>query len=331
MILASIRSKVPGLELDGQLVIIHPNRLTVAILPDVQFSSLRQALESWGSSSAKLQNIDAQLRAGYWSHTVSTEQVVFCAPLPRSWTLLDGSAYVQHIKLVRKARNAELPEDLLTIPLMYQGASEGLLSPFDDIPLLDPAYGVDFESEVAIITDAVPQGTTAPEALQHIKLIMLMNDISLRELIPRELSTGFGFFHGKPPSSFSPFVVTPEELKDTWRGGKVHLPLETYLNNELFGSPNAGEMHFSFLQLIEHATKTRALGAGTIIGSGTVSNTDASLGSSCIVERRMLEKINSGAITTPYLKDGDRIKISMSLRETNIFGSIDQVVRQIKR
>jgi fumarylacetoacetate (FAA) hydrolase len=212
---------------------------------------------------------------------------------------------------------------------MYQGASDNLLSAHDDIPLIDPAHGMDFESEVAVITDGVPMGTKASQAASHIKLVVLMNDVSLRELIPRELGTGFGFFHGKPPSSFSPFALTPDELGDAWRDGKVRLPLETELNGHLFGAPNACEMYFSFFQLIEHAAKTRPLSAGTIIGSGTVSNEDATVGSSCLVEQRMREKIATGAIETQYLKDGDRIVIRMRKDGRDLFGTIDQRVRKV--
>jgi fumarylacetoacetate (FAA) hydrolase len=230
---------------------------------------------------------------------------------------------------VRKARGAELPEDLYTVPLMYQGASDNLLGPTDPIPLRLSTDGMDFESEVAVITDNVPMGCKADQAESHIRLIMLCNDVSLRELIPRELATGFGFFHGKPPSSFSPFALTPDELGDTWKDGRLHIPVTTTLNGTLFGSPNAGEMHFSFHDLIAYAATTRPLSAGTIVGSGTVSNKDESVGSSCLAERRMLEKINAGKISTPFLKDGDRITISATHAGVNLFGTIDQRVQQV--
>lgn len=329
MILASIRSARANLALDGELVVVHPNHSVVATLPPQEWGALLTALDRWQECEAKLRQIDAQLRAGTWSSTKPASQVTFLAPLPRTHALLDGSAFVEHVKLVRKARGAELPEDLLTIPLMYQGASDNLLSAHDDIPLIDPAHGMDFESEVAVITDEVPMGTKVTQAACHIKLLLLMNDVSLRELIPRELGTGFGFFHGKPPSSFSPFALTPDELGEAWRDGKVRLPLETELNGHPFGTPNAGEMHFSFFQLIEHAAKTRPLSAGTIIGSGTVSNEDATVGSSCLVEQRMREKIATGAIKTQYLKDGDRIVIRMRKDGQDLFGTIDQRVRQV--
>jgi fumarylacetoacetate (FAA) hydrolase len=241
---------------------------------------------------------------------------------------LDGSAFIQHVILVRKARGAELPDDLYTIPLMYQGASDNLLGPRDDIPLRNAADGMDFESEVAVITTHIPMGTKSSHAGEHIVLVLLCNDISLRELIPRELATGFGFFHGKPPSAFSPFAVTPDELGSAWKDARLHLPVTTTLNGEIFGSPNAGEMHFSFQDLIEHAASTRPLSAGTIIGSGTVSNRDESVGSSCLAERRMLEKIKSGSITTHYLQHEDRVTISVSHNGINLFGTIDQTVKQ---
>ena len=212
---------------------------------------------------------------------------------------------------------------------MYQGASDNLLGPKDDIPLRASTDGMDFESEIAVITDAIPMGTKTADAGRHIALVLLCNDISLRELIPRELATGFGFFHGKPPSAFSPFAVTPDELGSDWKDGRLHLPVTTKLNGEIFGTPNAGEMHFSFHQLIEYAATTRSLSAGSIIGSGTVSNRDESVGSSCLVERRMLEKIRSGSITTPYLKNGDKVSISVTRDGVDLFGTIDQKVKQV--
>ncbi len=331
MILASVRSGSSSGSVDGELVVVHPDHSTVAILPDAERCSLLQALSRWDSSEPRLRQVDEQVRAGTWPTMKQASELHFLAPLPRTFALLDGSAFIEHIKLVRKARGAEMPEDLLTIPLMYQGASDNLLAPTDDIPLLDPGHGMDFESEVVVITDAVSMGTTAATAEKHIKLITLMNDVSLRELIPRELATGFGFFHGKPPSSFAPFALTPDELAGAWRDGRLHLPLETRLNGKLFGRPDAGQMFFSFPQLIEHASKTRPLSPGTIVGSGTVSNEDSSVGASCIVEQRMREKIASGAIQAPYLKDGDRIEVSMSREGKDLFGRINQQVRQVRR
>jgi fumarylacetoacetate (FAA) hydrolase len=329
MIVASIESSLPKLRSDGELVLVHPLRETVALLPKEIFSSLRETLDSWEEHSPQLLEIDKRLRAGNWPETRAVSEVRFKAPLPRSWAFLDGSAFVQHVLLVRKARGAEAPEDLLTVPLMYQGASDNLIGPCEDIPLRAQSDGMDFESEVGIITGPVPLGTKAAAADKYIRLILLINDVSLRELIPRELATGFGFFHGKPPSSFSPFAVTPDELGADWRDGRLHLPVTTTLNGVHFGHPNAGEMHFSFRELIEYAATTRPLSAGTILGSGTVSNTDESVGSSCLVERRMLEKIHSGAISTRYLHDGDSVEISVVKDGINIFGSIRQRVKQV--
>lgn len=331
MILASIRSTAPGLEVDGEVVVVHPDHSKVALLPVDERSSLLAALGLWHSVEPELRAVDAKLRAGTYPSIKPIGECSFLAPLPRTFALLDGSAYIEHIKLVRKARGSELPDDLFTVPLMYQGASDNLLAATDDIPMLDPGYGMDFESEVVVITDFVPVGTLAANAKGHIKLLTLMNDISLRELIPRELATGFGFFHGKPPSSFAPFALTLDELGSAWRDGKLHLPLETRLNGELFGEPDAGAMHFSFLQLIEHACKTRPLSAGTIIGSGTVSNEDTGRGASCLVEQRMREKIGTGAIKTGYLQDGDQVKVRMTIEGRDLFGTINQRVRMVKK
>jgi fumarylacetoacetate (FAA) hydrolase len=329
MIVASVRTTDPSRSADGELVLVHPDRTTVARLPREHFSSLRNALDSWATTSVRLHEIDEMLRKGSWKATSSTSEVTFMAPLPRTWAFIDGSAFIQHVILVRKARGAELPEDLYTVPLMYQGASDNLLGPTDPIPLRHSNDGMDFESEVAVITDHVPMGCKAAQAEEHIRLVMVCNDISLRELIPRELATGFGFFHGKPPSSFSPFALTPDELGGDWKGGRLHLPVTTTLNGTVFGSPNAGEMHFSFPQLIEYAATTRPLNAGTIIGSGTVSNKDESVGSSCLAERRMLEKIHTGKIATPFLKNGDRITISVMRDGVDLFGTINQRVQQV--
>jgi fumarylacetoacetate (FAA) hydrolase len=329
MIVASINNSSPTLQLDGELVLVHPERDRVAILPKDYFSSLRNALDSWEEASRRLQEIDSKMRGNSWPHMKAISEISFLAPLPRTWAFLDGSAFIQHVILVRKARGAEPPEDLRTLPLMYQGASDNLLGPNDDIPLRAESDGMDFESEVGVITGSVPLGTKASDAGRYIRLILLINDVSLRELIPRELATGFGFFHGKPPSAFSPFALTPDELGSDWREGRLHLPLETKLNGNAFGHPNAGEMHFSFHDLIEYAATTRPLAAGTIIGSGTVSNKDESVGSSCIVEQRMLQKINTGAISSPYLKDGDTVDISVRRNGRNLFGSIQQRVKRV--
>ncbi|MBL7662382.1 fumarylacetoacetate hydrolase family protein [bacterium] len=333
MILASIKvpnSSSPTDRLDGELVLVHPDHQTVARLPRERFPNLRQTIEVWDHAEVELREIDSIFRSGNWKETTATARVSFMAPLSRTWALLDGSAFIQHVILVRKARGAEPPEDLFTIPLMYQGASEHLLGPTDDFPLADEKYGLDFESEFCLITDEVPIGTIAANAAQHVKLILLMNDWSMRNLIPRELATGFGFFHGKPVSSFSPFALTPDELGDSWQEGRVHLPIRTTLNGKLVGEPNAAEMHFSFYDLIAHAAKTRALSPGTIIGSGTVSNQDESKGISCLAEKRTLETIHHGAPQTPFLKAGDRVEIEVLKAGKSLFGKMSQQVVQAR-
>jgi fumarylacetoacetate (FAA) hydrolase len=252
-----------------------------------------------------------------------------CAsPLPRAFQWADGSAYVTHVELVRKARGAEMPPSFWTDPLMYQGGSDSFIGPCDSILAANEEWGIDFEAEIAAITDDVPMGLSVGAAENHIKLLMLVNDVSLRNLIPAELAKNFGFFQSKPASAFSPVAVTPDELGEAWSGGKVHLPLAVHLNGNWFGAPNAGEdMTFSFAQLIAHAAKTRFLGAGSIIGSGTVSNKDASRGSCCIAERRTREQLEQGSPKTPFLKFGDRVKIEMlDAHGKSIFGAIDHDV-----
>jgi len=223
------------------------------------------------------------------------------SPLPRAYQWADGSAYLNHVELVRKARGAKLPDNLQTDPLIYQGGSDGFLGPLDPIPVATEDWGIDFEAEVAVITDDVPMGVTPEEASEHIKLVMLVNDVSLRNLIPNELVKGFGFFQGKPASAFSPVAVSPAELGTAWDGRKLNLSLSTWFNGKLFGNPDAGvDMAFDFPTLIAHAGKTRSLAAGSIIGSGTVSNRDRSRGCSCIAERRMIEIIEKGTPSTPH-------------------------------
>jgi fumarylacetoacetate (FAA) hydrolase len=243
---------------------------------------------------------------------------------------VDGSAYVNHVELVRKARGADMPASFWTDPLVYQGGSDDLLGPRDDAPFGDEAWGIDFEAEVAVITDDVPMETDAGRAAGHIQLITLVNDWSLRNLIPGELAKGFGFYQSKPATAFAPVAVTPDELGEAWMGNRVHLPLVSRINDQVFGRPEAGiDMTFDFAQLIAHVTKTRKLGAGAIIGSGTVSNYDRSRGSSCLAEVRMLEQLDHGKADTPFLKFGDRVEIEMRARDgTNIFGTLDnRVVR----
>lgn len=313
-------------KLDGiPVVISHDNQKAVKV--DHILPCLRVAFEDWATYAPQLLNVYEQLNQGKAANSFAVKTTDFHAPLPRTFHWVDGSAFIHHIKLVRKARNAPLPEDLYQVPLIYQGGSDTLLAPNDPIPLVDDSHGLDFESEVGVITDYVPMGTKKEDALKHIKLLVILNDVSLRGLIPAELARGFGFYQSKPSTAFAPFAVTPDELGDSWKEGRFHLPLHTYLNGTLFGKPNAKEMYFNFAQIIEHICLTRALGAGTIIGSGTVSNEDPTVGSSCLVEKRMIETIETGKPTTPFMKVGDTVKIEMlSQKGENIFGTIEQKV-----
>ncbi len=311
---------------DGKLCVVNRSLSFATLVPDIA-PNLQYAIDHWHVTAPLLQKIYEQLNTEQVAQSFPFDPLACAAPLPRAFQWADGSAYVNHVALVRKARKADMPKEFWTDPLIYQGGSDGFLGPTDPIMVADEAYGIDFEAEIAIITDDVAMGTSADHAGRHILLLVLVNDVSLRNLIPQELAKGFGFFHSKPASSFSPVAVTPDELGVAWDGQRVHLPLCSYLNDILFGQPNAGvDMTFSFPQLLAHAAKTRTLSAGTIIGSGTVSNVDRSAGSSCIAERRMLEIIENGAATTPFMQFGDRIRIEMLSEQLNIFGSIDQQV-----
>lgn len=312
---------------DGKLLVVSKD-LTTAVVADTIAPTLQHALDHWSRCKPQLQLLYDNLNSGKLSNTLEFDKLNLASPLPRAYQWADGSAYVNHVELVRKARGAEMPENFWHDPLMYQGGSDTFLGPRDAIPLKEEKWGLDFESEVAVITQDVPLGVTPDAAQQSICLLMLVNDVSLRNLIPDELAKGFGFFNSKPSTAFSPVAVTPDELGDAWDGRKVNLPLMTYLNNKLFGQPEAGvDMTFDFPTLIAHAAKTRALGAGTIIGSGTVSNYDRSKGSSCLAEKRMLEIIADGKPSTPFMKAGDHVRIEMlDKKQQSIFGAIDQVV-----
>ncbi len=314
---------------DGRLVVVDDVAGRVAIVPKDVCSSMFEAIQDWDAISPALSSINSQLREGAWADALPIEDVDWMAPLPRSTCWVDGSAYVQHIVLVRKARNAEPPEDLRTVPLMYQGVSDPLYGPHEPIRVTDESYGIDFEAEVGVVLDEVPMGTKAADAEQYIRFICVMNDVSLRNLIPRELKAGFGFFHGKPPTHFAPYFVTKDELGDAWKDGRVHLKMESWRNGEFHGDPDSGdEMFFGFHELIEHAAKTRPLPAGTILGSGTVSNEDTSRGASCIAEIRMLETINDGKPSTEFMKFGERVKIDVQHEGRSLCGVIDHQVEQ---
>lgn len=315
---------------DGELIVVSRDN-TRAVKPTAVATSLREAVENWSLTKPLLAEIYKNLNAGPVAGEFSVQLKSLHSPLPRSFQWADGSAFLHHVKLVRQARKAPLPENLFTVPLMYQGGSDSFLAPTDDILQIDFAHGTDFEGEVAVVVNDVPMGVTSEKALEHILLFMIVNDVSLRGLIPEELSAGFGFFQSKPSSAFGPFAVTKEELGSAWQGGRVHLPLQVKYNGQFFGKANAKEMHFHFGQLIAHAARTRDLSAGTIIGSGTISNEDPSMGSSCLVEKRMIETIRDGQPNTPFMKVGDTVEMQM-LNENgeDIFGRIDQKVKKAK-
>lgn len=316
---------------DGRLLVVSYDLKRAVAAPDIS-PTLQHAIENWQYCSPQLDKIYQHLNQNSEDNIPDdTTNFSLCkrmSPLPRSYQWADGSAYVNHVELVRKARGAEMPETFWHNPLMYQGGGDSFLGPEENIPLTNEDWGLDLEAEIAIVTDDVPMGISASDAGEHIKLFMLVNDISLRNLIPEELAKGFGFFQSKPSSSFSPVAVTPDELGNAWDGKKLHLPLTSHVNGKLFGEPNAGiDMTFDFPTLVSHASKSRALSAGSIIGSGTVSNYDRSKGSSCIAEKRMLEKIATGEIITPFLQGNDRVRIEMfDENGLSIFGAIDQQV-----
>ncbi len=314
---------------DGQLVVVSRDLSKAIAIPEIAHT-MQQLLDDWSELSPKAEAVYQKLNAGELENTIEFDQESCESPLPRAYQWADGSAYVNHVELVRKARNAEMPETFWTDPLMYQGGSDAFLGPREQILVESTDYGIDMESEVAVIVDDTPMAATPEQAANKIKLLMLVNDVSLRNLIPGELAKGFGFFQSKPSSAFSPVAVTPDELGDSWDGKKLHLPLVTHLNGELFGEPNCGiDMTFDFPTIVAHAAKTRPLCAGAIIGSGTISNVDRSTGSSCLAEKRMLEIIESGEAKTPFMQFGDRVRIEMFDKAgESIFGAIDQTVEQ---
>ena len=312
---------------DGRLLVVGRDLTKAVGVPHIA-KTLQMALDDWALVAPKLQAVSNDLNAGKLPDAFDLDVSKLAAPLPRAYQWVDGSAYVNHVELVRKARGAEMPPSFWTDPLMYQGGSDSFLGPRDDILAGSEDWGIDFEAEVAVIVDDVPMGVSVEDAADHIKLVVILNDVSLRLLIPGELGKGFGFLHGKPSTAFSPVAVSPDELGDAWDGGKVNLPLRVELNGELFGAPDAGvDMTFDFPTLIAHAAKTRPLCAGTIVGAGTVSNTDRSKGSACLAEKRMLETIDEGQAKTPFMSFGDQVKIEMIDDAGNsVFGAVDQKV-----
>lgn len=321
---------------DGELMLVSRD-LTRAVSAAPVAQTLQQFIDNWDALEAQMQSRYEKLNSGEIECEAFDPKRCH-SPLPRAYHWADGSAYVNHVELVRRARGAEIPESFWTDPLMYQGGSDDFIGPYDDVVVPDVAMGIDFEAEIAVITNDVPMCVTAEQAGNHIKLLMLVNDVSLRGLIPGELAKGFGFYQSKPASAFSPVAVTPDELGDSWADTKVNLPLQTHYNNELFGKPNAGvDMTFNFAQLVAHAARTRNLGAGTIIGSGTVSNKQGTdygsaivqggVGYSCIAEVRMIETIRDGKPSTSFMANGDTVRIEMlDDQQQSIFGAIEQRV-----
>jgi len=312
---------------DGRLVVVSRDLTRCAAAEGIA-PTMQAALDDWATTAPLLAALAARLEAGSVAAAQPFDPRACAAPLPRAHHWVDGSAYVNHVELVRKARGAAMPDTFWTDPLIYQGGSDDLLGPTDEARFASEDFGIDLEAEVAVIVDDVPMGATPQAAANRIRLLVLVNDWSLRNLIPGELAKGFGFYQSKPATAFSPLAVTPDELGDAWRDGKVHLPLVSRINDAPFGAPDAGvDMTFSFPQLIAHAARTRRLGAGAIVGSGTVSNYDRSRGSSCLAEKRTLELLAGGKPQTPFLRFGDRVRIEMfDAAGSSLFGAIDQRV-----
>ncbi|MDG2525624.1 fumarylacetoacetate hydrolase family protein [Stenotrophomonas sp. HITSZ_GD] len=310
---------------DGTLIVVSRD-LTRGVRATGIAPTLQRALEDWSHVAPRLNALYESLEDGSADGQFDLDTAALAAPLPRAYEFVDGSAYLPHVERVRRARNAEVPESFYTDPLMYQATSAGFYGPRDAVKVASEDYGIDLEAELVVVTDDVPMAVDAAQAADHIQLIGLVNDVSLRHLIPNELAKGFGFLQSKPRSALSPVFVTPDELGPAWRDNKVHLPLVTHINGEWFGAPEAGEdMQFDFAQLVAHAAKTRPLGAGTIVGSGTIANQDTSRGASCFAEQRVVETLRDGKPSTPFMQFGDTVRIEMFDRQGNsIFGAIEQ-------
>lgn len=317
---------------DGTLIVVSRD-LNQAVHAQGIAPTLQAALDEWDHLAPRLAALYDELNAGVCEDIFDLDHTTLASPLPRCYQFVDGSAYLPHVERVRRARGAEVPKSFETDPLMYQAVSDGWLGPKEDIAMASTEFGIDFESEVGVITDDIPMGASAEECAMHIQLLALINDVSLRNLIPGELAKGFGFLQSKPRSALSPVVITPDELGEDWQDCKVHRPLKTWLNGELFGEPEAGEdMQFSFAELLAHAAHTRPLAAGTLLGSGTIANHDTRRGASCLAEKRMLEIIADGQPSTPFLQFGDVVRIEMFDRNNrSIFGAIEQTVVQYRR
>ncbi|MUV13709.1 fumarylacetoacetate hydrolase family protein [Noviluteimonas gilva] len=314
---------------DGTLIVVSRD-LKRGVRATTIAPTLQRALEDWSNTAPRLNALSDALDAGDAPDAFDIDMAALAAPLPRAYEFVDGSAYLPHVERVRRARGAEVPESFYVDPLMYQATSAGFLGPRDAVKVVDEGYGIDLEAEIVVITDDVPMGVSPERAATHIQLIGLVNDVSLRNLIPNELAKGFGFLQSKPRSALSPVFVTPDELGDAWQSSKVHLPLVTHINGEWFGAPEAGvDMQFDFAQLVAHAAKTRPLSAGTIVGSGTIANEDTSKGASCFAEKRTVETLANGKPTTPFMSFGDAVRIEMlDAQGRSIFGAIDQRIER---
>ncbi len=314
---------------DGTLIVVSRD-LRRAVRADAIAPTLQRALEDWSNAAPRLNALSEDLNAGTATDAFDLDPQALAAPLPRAYEFVDGSAYLPHVERVRRARGAEVPESFYVVPLMYQAVSAGFYGPRDPVRVQSEDYGIDLEAEVVVVTDDVPMAVTPEQAAGNIQLIGLVNDVSLRNLIPNELAKGFGFLQSKPRSALSPVFVTPDELGEAWQGNKVHLPLLTHINGVWFGAPEAGvDMQFDFAQLVAHAAKTRPLSAGTIVGSGTVANQDTSLGASCFAEKRTVETLETGKPQTPFMKFGDVVRIEMRARDgSDIFGAIEQRIER---
>lgn len=317
---------------DGRLVVVSKDLKRAVEAADIA-PTLQAALDDWKNAAPRLNALYGDLDAGRVGDAFELDPGSLAAPLPRGFQFLDGSAYLPHVERVRKARGAEMPPSFLEDPLMYQAVTDGFIGPREPIVAASEDHGIDFEAEVGVLTSDIAMGASPEECAEHIELLVLINDVSLRKLIPAELAKGFGFLQGKPRSALSPVAVTPDELGGAWRDGKVHLPLVTHHNGELFGRPECGEdMQFNYPRLLAHGARTRPLAAGTLLGGGTIANKDESRGSSCLAERRVLEVIRDGKPTTPFLRFGDRVRIEMLDGDgISIFGAIEQEVARYER
>ena len=314
---------------DGTLVVVSRD-LSRAVRATGIAPTLQRALEDWSNVAPRLNALAQSLESGDADGVFDLDQNAMAAPLPRAYEFVDGSAYLPHVERVRRARGAEVPESFYTDPLMYQATSAGFYGPRDPVRVVSEDHGIDLEAEIVVVTDDVPMAVTPEQAAGHIQLVGLVNDVSLRNLIPGELAKGFGFLQSKPRSALSPVFVTPDELGDAWQGNKLHLPLVTHINGEWFGAPEAGvDMQFDFAQLVAHAARTRPLSAGTLVGSGTIANQNTSKGASCFAERRTVEALETGKPVTPFMAFGDQVRIEMLDRDgRSIFGAIEQRIER---